>query len=300
MDSLFSQGSSLNLRLMAAVLVSLTMLAIDHRYPYLYSFRSTVSILTSPIQYLVSLPIDLNRYIDEQFTSHQDLSVENKRLRQEQLSLKTQQLKFSALEKENDRLRALLETSFKLGELVLVAELISVNLDPYQHTVLLNKGSRFSIFKGQPVIDANGIAGQVIRANPLNAEVMLITDPSHAIPVQVNRNGLRTIAVGSGMINQLNLPFLPNNVDIQTGDLLVASGLGGIFPQGYPVAYVTEVTPLPGQPFSQIRARPAAELDRSRELLLLWSHSHPIPLLPPQLDNDTQVSHLTKPPHEAD
>lgn len=289
MDSFFGQGTTLNLRLMAAVLASLSLLAIDQRYPHLNSFRSSLSLLTSPVQYLVSLPIDFNHYVHEQFTSHHTLIIENKRLRQEHLSLKTQQLKFSALEKENDRLRSLLETSFKLGELVLIAELISVNLDPYQHTVLLNKGSRFSVFKGQPVIDANGIAGQVIRANPLNSEVMLITDPSHAIPVQVNRNGLRTIAVGSGLINQLNLPFLPNNVDIQKDDLLVASGLGGIFPQGYPVAYVTEVTPIPGQPFSQIRARPAAELDRSRELLLVWSHNNPVPLLPALPDNDADA-----------
>ena len=128
------------------------------------------------------------------------------------------------------------------------------------------------------VLDAHGVVGQVIRALPLSSEVMLITDPEHAIPVQVNRNGLRTIAIGTGRLDQLSLPFLPNNADIRAGDLLVTSGLGGTFPQGYPVAIVDHLTVQPDKPFAEISATPKALLDRSRELLIVWTDATPVPL----------------------
>jgi len=209
--------------------------------------------------------------------SYADLKIENKRLKEKQLVDSVKLLKFAALENENIRLRGLLENSFKLGEQVLIAELLSVNLVPYEHVVVVNKGSRFGVHKKQPVLDANGIVGQVIRSLPLSSEVMLITDPNHAIPVQVNRNGLRTIAIGSGLLDRLNLPFLPNNADIVPGDLLVTSGLGGTFPQGYPVAVVEKFTVQPNQPFADIYATPEAKLDKSRELLIVWTDSTPVP-----------------------
>lgn len=198
---------------------------------------------------------------------------------------KAKLLKFEALEKENIRLRALLANSFKLGEQVLVTELLSVNLVPYEHTVLVNKGSRFGIHAHQPVMDINGIVGQVIRSTPLTSEIILVTDPSHAIPVQVNRNGLRTIAVGSGQLNRLNLPFLPNNADIRPGDLLITSGLGERFPHGYPVAIVDNFNPLPDKPFADVHATPEAQLDKIRELLVVWSDSKPIPFTEPEQQN---------------
>jgi rod shape-determining protein MreC len=182
------------------------------------------------------------------------------------------------LEKENIRLRVLLENSFQLGEQVLVAELLSVKLAPYEHTVVVNKGSRFGIHTQQPVLDANGIVGQVIRVLPNSAEVMLITDPGHAIPVEVNRNGLRTIAFGSGQSNRLHLPFLANNADIVPGDLLVTSGLGGGFPAGYPVAVVDKFEARPDKSFATIYATPKAQLETSREFLIVWSDSTPVEL----------------------
>lgn len=252
----------------------------DHRHDYLAAVRSSLSVAVYPIQYLASLPDTLQNTIFESVSSYSTLVAENRRLKQEQLVNKTRLLKFSELEKENVRLRALLESSFKLGEQVLIAELLSVNLAAYEQIVVVNKGGRFGVYKGQPVLDANGVVGQVIRANPLNAEVMLITDPNHGIPVQVNRNGIRTIAVGSGRIDALILPLLPNNTDIKPGDLLITSGLGGTFPYGYPVGTVTNVAPQPGKPFASISAKPIAHLDRSRELLLVWSNTTPIPLFP--------------------
>jgi rod shape-determining protein MreC len=149
-------------------------------------------------------------------------------------------------------------------------------LVPYEHIVVVNKGARFGVHVGQPVFDANGVVGQVLRVTPYNAEVMLITDPNHAIPVQVNRNGLRTLALGTGQTDRLALPYLSSNADIQVGDLLVTSGLGGVFPHGYPVATVTDVAPQKTA-FAKISAAPVAQLDRNRELLLVWSDSRSVP-----------------------
>lgn len=210
--------------------------------------------------------------------SYVDLQKENRRLKETQLINDGKLLKLAALEKENIRLRLLLENSFQLGEQVLVAELLSVKLEPYEHTVLVNKGSRFGVHPKQPVLDASGIVGQVIRVTTNTAEVMLITDPDHAIPVEVNRNGLRTIAFGTGQANRLNLPFLANNADVVPGDLLVTSGLGGGFPPGYPVAVVDKFEARPDKSFANIYATPKAQLDKSREFLIVWSESTPVVL----------------------
>ncbi len=288
---IFQKGPSLRTRLLTAVVVSVALIAVGKRSQHLDPLRSVLSVIVYPIQFSVGFPINLAHQAVESISSYSHLLRDNQRLKAERLIDKMRLLKFSALEKENIRLRALLEKSFQLGEQVLVAELLSVNLDPYEQIVLVNKGTRFGVFKGQPVLDANGIVGQVLRANPFNAEIMLITDPNHALPVQVNRNGLRSIAVGSGQTNRLNLPFLPNNADIKEGDLLITSGLGGVFPQGYPVGIVTDVMPQPDKPFSKISAQLTAHLDRSRELLLVWSHSNPIPLMSEQNDSVAKTNH---------
>ncbi len=220
----------------------------------------------------------------ESVDSYQDLVSENKQLKEQQLLNNVRLLKLAALEKENIRLRSLLDSSFKLGEQVLVAELIAVNLAPYEHIVVVNKGSQFGVHQGQTVLDDHGIVGQVSKALPLSSEIILITDPNHAIPVQVNRNGLRTIAIGSGQLNKLSLPFLPNNADIAPGDLLVTSGLGGVFPQGYPVAVVESFVQQPDKPFAIIQATPTADLNTNRELLIVWSNDQVIPLNQPASD----------------
>lgn len=260
------------------------LLVADQRNQGLNGLRSVLSVLVYPVVLLVNLPVDISEYFNETFVSYRSLKKENRELRETQLINDARLLKLAALEKENIRLRALLENSFKLGEQVLVAELLSVNLVPYEHIVLVNKGSRFGVHSKQPVLDAYGVVGQVVKALPAESEIMLITDPNHAIPVQVNRNGLRTIAIGSGKINQLSLPFLPNNADILPGDLLVSSGLGGTFPQGYPVAIVDEFTVRPNKPFARITATPKAQLDKSRELLIVWSDVTPVPLTEPETD----------------
>lgn len=239
----------------------------------------SLSYVVDPLKYAVDLPSAIINQASESLGSYAALVKENGDLRDEQLVRQTQLLKLESLEKENVRLRALLENSFKLGEQVLIAELLSINTAPYEHILVVNKGTNFGVHPQQPVLDANGVVGQVFRALPFTSEIMLITDLNHAIPVQINRNGLLTIAVGSGQLNQLNLPFLPSNADIRPGDLLITSGLGGTFPQGYPVGVVDEFTSQPNKPFANITATPKSLLDRNRELMIVWSHSTPVPLI---------------------
>lgn len=256
----------------------MVLLVVDQRTTHLRNVRAVLSVVVYPIQSLVSLPLQLATQAFKYSASYNKLQQENAALKQQTLLHKTDLLKLATLEKENIRLRALLEKSFKLGEQVLVAELVAVNQAPYEHVVVVDKGTHFGIYPKQPVLDADGVVGQVIRALPLNAEVMLITDPNHAISVEVRRNGLRTIAVGSGRYNRLNLPFLPNNADILPGDTLITSGLDNVFPQGYPVAVVDQFIPQPNKPFADISATPVAHLDRDREVLIVWNNSKPIPL----------------------
>jgi rod shape-determining protein MreC len=267
-------------------------LTIEHISVRLAPVRAALSLAVDPIKYLVDLPTETANRISYSLSSYSTLKNENKKLRETQDINQIRLLKYEALEQENIRLRALLENSFKLGEQVLVAELLSVNITPpYENMVVVNKGTRFGVHTQQAVVDANGIVGQVFRALPHSSEIMLITDPNHAIPVQVNRNGLLTIAVGSGELNRLNLPFLPDNADVRPGDLLITSGLGGTFPQGYPVATVDPFAPPANK---QITATPKALLDRNRELMVVWSNAKPMSLTPSQLPSQIEEEHANE------
>jgi rod shape-determining protein MreC len=247
----------------------------DHRFHNLETVRAGLSIAVYPLQWVVNLPVTTGQWLTETLASRQKLLEENASLRAQHLLLKAQMERFSALEAENMRLRELLDSSFqfRIGERLLIAELSAVATDPFSQQVVINKGARDKVFVGQPVLDAEGVMGQVLHVAPLSSTVMLITDPNHALPVQVNRNGLRSIAVGTGRANQLELAYLPNNADIRVGDQLVTSGLGGRFPYGYPVGTVIRVEQDPRQPFAKVIAQPNARLDRNREVLLVWASS---------------------------
>jgi len=255
------------------MILSILLMVLDHRQNHLESLRSALSVALYPIQYLASLPVILGDEASDALSSRSEIQSERDRLHEENIQLRARLQKFEALEAENMRLRAMLDSSFKVGDRVLIAELLAVEQDPFRQQVLINQGESSGVFMGQPVLDANAVVGQVTHITPLPATVLLITDARHALPVQVNRNGLRTIALGTGLINQLELPHLPNNADIEPGDLLTTSGLGGLFPSGYPVAEVTEVKREQGQPFASITARTTAHLDRIREVLLVWTLS---------------------------
>jgi rod shape-determining protein MreC len=245
-------------------------MVMDHKYNSIESVRDALSVLVYPIQLSVELPGSVTEWFNEALATRRKLQEEIDSLRTQQFMQKAQMQKFAALQAENIRLRELLDSSFEVGEKVLIAELMSVNLDPYKHQVVINKGELHDIYPGQPLVDADGVMGQIVHAGPYSSTAMLITDTSHAIPVQVNRNGLRSIALGSGSINRLELPYIPNSADILPGDLLISSGLGGRFPPGYPVATVTAVQHDPGNAFAAVVATPLAHLNRSREVLLIW------------------------------
>lgn len=245
-------------------------MVLDNREGHLQTIRDTLSVAVHPIRVLVALPFSAYRWAGTTLSDRSSLLKENTRLREEQRDASVRLQRFAALEAENSRLHAMMGSSEKVADRIIVAEILSVDLDPYRHRIVLDRGTRAGAFQGQALLDASGIVGQITRAQPLSSEAILISDPGHATPVEVNRNGLRTIAVGTGDIDSLSLPFLPNNADIQEGDLLVSSGLGGAFPSGYPVAEITGVRRNPGQSFAEISARPAAALNRNRELLLVW------------------------------
>ena len=273
------------------VFASLTLMTVDHRWKHLDAVRNTLSYLLYPVEYLVDLPIRLYYWGDETLSTHRVLLKENRELRDLQLQSRVQLQKLDILEKENERLRKLLSATPKTTEDHLIAEIVAVDVDPYRHFIVLNKGSFHGVYKGQPIIDAHGTMGQVVFVNGVTSTAMLISDVSHAIPVQIDRTGLRSVAFGTGQTDYLDLRHIPHNADIRVGDKLISSGLGERFPRHYPVAIITKINRNTGETFIDVRAEPLAQLDTSREVLLVWTHGHekPTPGLETPLDQpDTE------------
>jgi rod shape-determining protein MreC len=256
-----------------AFVFALGLITADHRFDHFDQVRSMLSVLAYPLHLAVNVPATIVGHTKERLTHEAQLREMNTELSRENLLLKARLQQFDSLEAENMRLRDLLGASFNIGERVLIAEILAVDLTPSRQQVMVNKGTSSGVFLGQPVLDANAVMGQVIRTNPFSSIVLLITDSEHALPVEVNRNGLRSIAAGTGVGQGLELLYIPKNADIHEGDLLVTSGMGERFPPGYPVARVTTVRQDPDNPFTTVLAEPTARLDRSREVLLVWTLS---------------------------
>jgi rod shape-determining protein MreC len=265
-----SRSPALGLRFLLLAGVSLFLLIADHRENHLDAVRKAIGAAVYPLRIVVDAPVSMWRWVDESTTSRNDLLLELSRLNAERLLTQARLQRFAALESENARLREMLEATSRVRDRVQVAEVMSVSSNPFRHVLVIDKGTRDGAFDGQAMIDADGVIGQIIEAGLLSSQVLLISDPDHALPVQVNRSGLRTIAVGTGEPDRLDLPFLPNNADIEEGDLLVTSGLGGAFPPGYPVAVVNSIIRMPQGPFADVGARPAASLSQVREIMLIW------------------------------
>jgi len=236
---------------------------------YFSSTRSVLSTIVYPIQVIASFPSDASEWMNEFFQNRDELKEKNTALEATNLLNNVRLQKLQNLERENTRLRELLGSSFRLTERVLVAELLSIDLDPFSQQVLLNKGLNDGVFSGQPVLDAHGVMGQITEVTRFSSRAMLLTDPSHGLPVQINRNGLRAVAIGRGMAEPLQLEHLAHNADVRVGDVLVTSGLGGRFPVGYPVGTIIAINFPQGKAFADIAVKPAAELDTSREVLLV-------------------------------
>ncbi len=265
--------TGLLLRCVLYCLLALGLIVLDKRYDHLGQIRRFLSIVAYPVQVAVASPFEGWDWFRESVTTRDALRADKAKLEAE-LRLDNFRLqRYEALEAESQRLRALRDNTAGVAPRFVVGDIMNLDIDAFRQRVLVDKGARDGVFVGQAVLDSGGIFGQVARVGQLTSEVILVSDAAHAIPVQVNRNGLRTIAVGTGDMSRLKLPYLSTSADVVAGDLLVTSGLGGGFPAGYPVGTVAEVKRDPAQSLADVDVRPAAALDRAREVMFVWLKS---------------------------
>jgi len=258
-------------RLLIALVLAVVLIALDQRSRWVEPVRYGFGYLTAPVHYLAHLPVDAVNGFMRLTETRTKLMESRERLERQVLILEQKVQRLAVLQAENTRLRELLNSSANLDASVLVAEIIGVDPDPNRQELVINKGVRDDVAQGQAVLDSEGLIGQVVETGPLSARVLLITDASHAMSVQVNRNGVRAILAGTGQGSRLRLLYVPDTADIREGDLLVSTGLGQLYPRGYPVARVVSVRHHSGAAFSEIEARPTAHLDRVSHVLLVQS-----------------------------
>jgi rod shape-determining protein MreC len=262
--------SGLLLRCVVYCLLALGLIIFDKRYDHLGEIRRFLSVVAYPVQVAVASPFEGWEWFRQSVSSRETLRADKAKLEAELRLANFRLQRYEALEAEAQRLRALRANTAEVATRFVVGDIMDLDIDAFRERVLVDKGARDGVFVGQAVLDAGGVFGQVARVEQLTSEVILVSDASHAIPVQVNRNGLRTIAVGTGDMSRLKLPYLSTSADVVAGDLLVTSGLGGGFPAGYPVGTVAEVKRDPAQSLADVEVRPAAALDRSREVMFVW------------------------------
>ena len=272
---LFAGNAAGTLRLIVYLALAVVLIVLDQRNGWLWQLRSAASAVVEPVYRLAGLPAEGVRTLSIAFSNRQHLTSQNQRLREDLLLANAKLNRMAAVAEQNERLKQLLDTQHSLALNVQLARVIGVDLGAYRYQLTLNMGSRDGVKPGQPVIDAHGVMGQVKEVLPHTAVVMLITDPSHAIPVTIARTGLRTVAYGSRDGDQLSLPDLPLAADVRAGDTLLTSGIGGRFPPGFPVGRVERVASAATGMFQVARARPAADIDRSTDVLLLHDLAEP-------------------------
>src|SRR5712671_3880885 len=275
--------TGLLLRCVLYSLLALGLIIVDKRYDHLGRIRRLLSIVAYPVQIAVASPFEGWDWFRESVSSRGALRADKAKLEAELRVAQFRLQRYEALEAETQRLRALRNNTAGITDRFVIGDVMDVDLDAFRERVLVDKGPQDGVFVAQAVLDSGGVFGQVARVGQLTAEVILVSDATHAIPVQINRNGLRTIAVGTGDMGRLKLPYLPTSADVVAGDLLVTSGLGGGFPAGYPVGTVAEVKRDPAQSLADVDVKPAAALDRSRELMFVWlkpQASSPVPAAP--------------------
>ena len=286
---IIGRGPPLGASFITLAALSVGLMVADVRYDQLGRVRGWLDAAAYPVQVAIDFPGRAWGWLTGSFADRERLRRENLELSAKLRLADLQLQRLEALDAENARLREMRSNSTRVAKRVMVASIMNVDLDPFRHRVLLDRGSADGVFKDQAVLDAHGIFGQVSRVNARTAEVILISDAAHAIPVQSNRSGVRTIAVGTGDPDRLSLPFVTVDADIRKDDLLVSTGMGGVFPPGYPVARVTRVERSAKATFAIVEARPTAALDRDREVLLVWFDA-PLPGAPvPQLNETPQA-----------
>jgi len=270
MKPIFGRGPSLQLRLFFAVVISASLMLADSRLDAFSNVRYLLNSMVAPIQYAANLPRTMFDGVYDRFNTRKGLIESSHGLKREVLRLKSELILLEQYQEENKRLRKLLGSPFIRDEKKVVTEVMAVDTSPYRHQVVIDKGQIDGVYEGQPVINEKGIVGQVTFVAAHNSRVLLLTDANNAIPVQVIRNDIRVIASGNGKIDEIELQHIPTSTDIQREDMLVTSGLGGVYPEGYPVAYVSSVDYDPKREFAVIKAEPVVEFDKLRYLLLIW------------------------------
>ena len=259
--------------LLGFTMLSLFLAALDSYTDHLRLVRSTLWQIVSPLYYIAEAPYSISSELKQSLVSRQELLEQLERQRVELLALSHTAQRYQSLKADNDRMRSLLESKAKLPGSVLIAEIVSVRATPSSHYVVIDKGAVDGLQVGQAVLDAQGLFGQLVEVGSTTSRVLLIIDKDHAVPVQVNRNGARSIAGGTGSNDSLVLENVPVSMDIAVGDLLETSGLGGRFPVGYPVAEVTSVVLDASSVFAQVQVRPLARINQSRFLLVVFAAS---------------------------
>lgn len=272
---LFKQKSAVAWRFVVLFIFSIVLMMYDHRSSQTEKLRSSMMTFAAPLQFSVSTPMEFLAWIKDNFLTHQQLTTENATLKSQLLLQEAQLQKIIALEKENKQLRALLRSTSTVNESVKVAKILAISLEPFLAQVVLDKGKNYGVYIGEPVLDSTGVMGQVIQVGDLTSRVMLVSDSRSAVPIQDSRTGVRAIAVGRGPTELLTLINLPATSEIYVGDSLVTSGFGLNFPAGYPVGIVTKVGRIPGQYFASVEVKPSANLDKSRQVLLLMTKEGP-------------------------
>ncbi|WP_286262977.1 rod shape-determining protein MreC [Thalassotalea atypica] len=270
MNPIFKHGPSPQHRLALVLLLSALFIFFDHKLASFETLRGYLQSIVSPMQYLANTPKQVMRWTTENLVSRTELLTENQALKMNELRYQEQIMQLDIIKQENQRLRSLLSSPLRSDIKKMVAEILSVDSDPYTHQILINRGANDGVYEGQPVIDDQGIVGQVLLVGTTTSRVILITDVTHAVPVRIKRNGIRLVASGSGRIDRITHAHVPHSADIQSGDVLVTSGLGGKYPEGYPVSTVSIVLKDESRPFARVRSTPIAKIDRLRYLLLLW------------------------------
>lgn len=272
---IFAGNAAGTLRLIVYIALALVLMVLDHRNGWLWRVRYTASWVVEPVYRLAGLPSEGIRTLSVAFADRQRLTEQNQRLREDLLLANARLNRMAAVAEQNQRLKELLDTQRSLELNVQLARVIGVDTGAYSYRIMLNLGANDGIRPGQPVIDAHGIMGQVREVLRTTSVVMLVTDPTHAIPVVIERSGLRTVAYGSREGGMLSLPNIPLAADVRQGDQLLTSGLGGRFPPGFPVGSVQSVAPSTSGMFLMAQAKPAADLDRSEDVLLLHDQAEP-------------------------
>ncbi len=258
------------LRVVIYVLLAIGLMLADHHGSYIGKLKSSLSVIAYPIVYLVEWPSKAGAWISRTWVEHDDTVAINQRLESQMLQLQSELSRMRSLQSENNRLRTLLNAAPRVQDRTLVADIVDIDLDPYSHQIAISLGAVDNIVVGQPLVDASGVVGQISSVSPLISNALMISDPSHAIPVTVNRTGLRGIAYGMGRTDQIEMRDIPISSNLVEGDLLVTSGMGGRFPTGIPVATVTQISRPEDDAFLTVLARPAADLGRIHQVLVVW------------------------------